>query len=184
MAKTESTMLPLESPAPDFALPEVTSGAVIKLGDFASRDALLVMFLCRHCPFVQHVEQGLAKLARDYKQKSLAIVGICSNDALTFPEDAPDSLREQAAEVGFTFPYLFDETQEVARSYDAACTPDFFLFDKDRKLVYRGRLDASRPGNDIPVTGKDLRAAIDAVLSGAVLSEDQVPSLGCSIKWK
>jgi peroxiredoxin len=184
MAKTESTMLPLESPAPDFALPEVTKGAIVKLRDFAGRDALLVMFLCRHCPFVQHVEQGVAKLARDYEQKSLGIVGICSNDAVTFPEDAPDSLREQAEAAGFTFPYLFDETQEVARNYDAACTPDFFLFDKGRNLVYRGRLDASRPGNDIPVTGKDLRAAIDAALSGAPVSEDQVPSLGCSIKWK
>jgi peroxiredoxin len=184
MAKTESVMLPLFTPAPDFALPEVTTGAIVKLSDFADRDALLVMFICRHCPFVQHVEEGLAKLGRDYQKKPLAIVAISSNDVFSFPEDAPESLREQSAEAGFVFPYMYDEAQEVAHQYGAACTPDFFLFDRERKLVYRGQLDSSRPGNDIPVTGKDLRAAIDAVLAGKAVSAEQRPSLGCNIKWK
>jgi peroxiredoxin len=184
MAKTESVMLPLLTLAPDFALPEVTTGAIVKLSDFADRDALLVMFICRHCPFVQHVEKGLAQLGRDYQKKPLAIVAISSNDVFSFPEDAPESLREQSAEVGFVFPYLYDETQEVAHQYGAACTPDFFLFDRERKLVYPGQLDSSRPGSDIPVTGKDLRAAIDAVLAGKPVSAEQLPSMGCSIKWK
>jgi peroxiredoxin len=184
MARTESIMLPLGTAAPDFALPDVTSGSINKLDDFADRDALLVMFICQHCPFVQHVQKLLAQLGRDYQERSLGIVAISSNDAETFPEDAPESLREQAAELGFIFPYLFDESQEVARSYGAACTPDFFLFDRDRKLVYRGQLDDSRPGNEVPVTGKDLRAAIDAALAGKAAPADQKPSIGCNIKWK
>ena len=184
MAKTESVMLPLHTPAPDFALPEVTTGASVKLDDFADRDALLVMFICRHCPFVQHVEKGLAQLARDYAKKSVGIVAIASNDIDSFPEDSPESLREQAAEVGFIFPYLFDETQEVAHEFGAACTPDFFLFNHDRKLVYRGQLDSSRPGSEIPVTGNDLRVAIDDVLAGMPVDTQQQPSLGCSIKWR
>jgi peroxiredoxin len=184
MARTESVMPPLHMPAPDFALPDVTTGAVVKLSDFAGRDALLVMFICRHCPFVQHVEKELAQLSRDYEKDSIGIVAIASNDIDSFPEDSPASLREQAAEVGFIFPYLFDETQQVAHEFGAACTPDFFLFNRDRKLVYRGQLDNSRPGNEIPVTGKDLRLAIDAVLAGMPVATEQQPSLGCSIKWK
>jgi len=184
MARTESTMLPLGTAAPDFALPDVTSGAVNKLNDFAGRDALLVMFICQHCPFVQHVQKQLAQLGKDYQGKSIGVVAISSNDAETFPEDGPEGLREQAAEYGFIFPYLFDESQEVARSYSAACTPDFFLFDRERKLVYRGQLDDSRPGNERPVTGKDLREAIDATLAGKPVSTDQKPSIGCNIKWK
>jgi len=184
MARTASTMLPLGTAAPDFALPDVTSGSINKLDDFKDREALLVMFLCQHCPFVQHVQKELAQLGRDYEKKPLGIVAISSNDADTFPEDSPNSLREQAAEFGFNFPYLYDESQEVARNYSAACTPDFFLFDRNRKLVYRGQLDDSRPGNEIPVTGKDLRAAIDATLAGRAASSDQKPSIGCNIKWK
>jgi peroxiredoxin len=184
MARTESTMLPLGTRAPDFALPDVTSGAIVKLEDFKDREALLVMFICQHCPFVQHVQKELAQLGRDYEKKPLGIVAISSNDADTFPEDGPEGLREQAGECGFNFPYLYDESQEVARSYAAACTPDFFLFDRDRKLLYRGQLDDSRPGNDIPVTGKDLRTAIDAALAGVAPSAKQKPSIGCNIKWK
>ena len=184
MARTESVMLPLQTPAPDFALPDVTTGAIIKLADFAGRDAVLVMFICRHCPFIQHVERGLAQLGRDYSKKSLGIVAISSNDTFSFPEDAPESLREQAVEAGFIFPYLFDETQEVARDYGAACTPDLFLFNRERKLVYRGQFDSSRPGNDIPVTGEDVRQAIDAVLADKPVKAEQKPALGCSIKWK
>lgn len=177
-------MLPLQTVAPDFALPDVTTGAIVKLAGFTGRDALLVMFLCRHCPFVQHVEKGLARLGWDNQKKPLGIVAIGSNDAFAFPEDAPESLREQAAELGFVFPYLYDETQDVARIYGAACTPDLYLFDGGLKLVYRGQFDSSRPGNDVPVTGKDLRAAIDAVLDGKPVSAEQRPSVGCNIKWK
>ncbi|HVJ08574.1 MAG TPA: thioredoxin family protein [Acidisarcina sp.] len=184
MARTESVMLPLQTPAPDFALPDVTTGAIVTLADFADRDALLVIFICRHCPFVKHIEAGLAQLARDYAQKPLGIAAISSNDIASYPEDAPEGMREQAAATGFIFPYLFDETQEVARSYGAACTPDPFLFDRERKLAYRGQLDGSRPGNDIPVTCKDMRDAIDAVLAGKAVSAEQRPSLGCNIKWK
>ena len=184
MARTESIMHPLGSQTPAFALPDVTTGATVKLTDFVGSKALLVMFLCEHCPFVQHVEKGLAQLGRDYQQKAVGIVAISSNDADAFPEDSPDCLREQAAELGFVFPYLFDETQDVARRFGAVCTPDFFLFDGERKLVHRGQLDGSRPGNEIPVTGKDLRSAIDAVLAGAPVAAEQQPSIGCNIKWK
>jgi peroxiredoxin len=184
MALTESIMLPLGTAAPDFELPDVVSGRTISLTNFAGKDALLVMFICRHCPFVKHVQQELARIGRDYAQQPLGIVAISSNDAQTYPADAPDSLREMASELGFTFPYCFDETQDVARAYDAACTPDFYLFDKDRRLVYRGQLDDSRPGNNVPVTGTDLRAAIDAVLQGRPVSGQQKPSIGCNIKWR
>ena len=184
MARTESTMLPLGTAAPEFALPDVTSGSISKLDDFKDCEALLVMFICQHCPFVQHVQKQLAELGRDYEKKPLGIVAISSNDADTFPEDGPEGLREQAKEFGFIFPYLFDESQAVARSYSAACTPDFFLFDRGRKLVYRGQLDESRPGNEMPVTGKDLRAAIDATLAGKPATTNQKPSIGCNIKWK
>jgi peroxiredoxin len=184
MALTPSVMKDLLTPAPDFSLPDVVSSRTVSLADFAARRALLVMFICNHCPFVKHVEHELAKLGRDYAGSSLGIVAISSNDAISHPEDAPPKLREQALRVGFPFPYLYDETQAVARAYDAACTPDFFLYDDQRRLVYRGQLDSSRPGNGIPVTGQDLRAAIDAVLAGEQPSVNQVPSIGCNIKWR
>ncbi|ATS18502.1 thioredoxin family protein [Synechococcus sp. PCC 6717] len=184
MARTESTMLALGTPAPDFQLPDVVTGQTISLGTFAEKKALLVMFICRHCPYVKHVEKELARLGQDYKDSDLGIVAISANDAAAYPDDAPDSLKAMAMELGFTFPLCYDESQETAKAYTAACTPDFFLFDGDRKLVYRGQLDDSRPRNDAPVTGKDLRQAIDTVLSGGTPSEDQKPSLGCNIKWK
>ncbi|WP_448525883.1 thioredoxin family protein [Parathermosynechococcus lividus] len=184
MARTESTMLALGTPAPDFQLPDVVTGQTISLSTFAEKKALLVMFICRHCPYVKHVEKELAQLGRDYKGSDLGIVAISANDAAAYPDDAPDSLKAMAMELGFTFPLCYDESQETAKAYTAACTPDFFLFDGDRKLVYRGQLDDSRPRNDVPVTGKDLRQAIDTVLSGGTPSEDQKPSLGCNIKWK
>jgi peroxiredoxin len=180
----ESQMLSLGTEAPDFALPDVTTGETVKLTDSADADALLVMFICRHCPYVRHVRDGIAALGHDYRRTGLAIVGISSNDPKEYPEDAPESLAEDAREAGYAFPYLYDETQDVAKAYHAACTPDFFLFDRDRRLVYRGQLDDSRPRNDVPVTGRDLRAAIDATLAGRPVSEDQYPSVGCSIKWR
>ena len=164
MAKTLSTMLDLGTTAPDFSLPDVVSGATKSLKDFADNKALLLMFICRHCPFVKHIEDELARLGRDYADKDVAIVAISANDAAEHPDDAPQSLKEMAEQLGFTFPFLYDESQSVAKAYAAACTPDFFLFDQSRKLVYRGQLDDSRPESGIPVTGKDLRAAIDAVL--------------------
>jgi peroxiredoxin len=179
-----STMTPLGTAAPEFALPDVTTGRTVALGDVAGTAALLVMFLCRHCPYVKHVSHGLTSLANDYAQADLAIVAISSNDPASHPEDAPESLAEQAREAGYPFPYLFDETQEVARAFGAACTPDLFLYDAKRELAYRGQLDASRPGNGVPVTVEDLRAAIDAVLAGRPAPDDQRPSIGCSIKWR
>jgi len=184
MALTESTMKELGSALPRFALPDVVSGRMITPDDYADRKALLVMFICRHCPYVKHVEQELARIGRDYAGKSLGIIAISSNDAANYPDDAPESLKQQALDLGFPFPYCYDETQEVARAFDAACTPDFFLYDEQHRLVYRGQLDDSRPGNGKPVTGRDLRAAIDAVLEGAEVSRDQRPSAGCNIKWK
>jgi peroxiredoxin len=180
----ESYMLPLGSEAPDFALPDVVTGDTVKLADSSGADALLVMFICRHCPYVKHVRGGIAAMGRDYADSGLAIVAISPNDPNEYPEDAPESLAEDAREAGYTFPYLFDETQEVAKAYHAACTPDFFLFDGDRRLVYRGQLDGARPRNDVPVTGEDLRGAIDATLAGRPVSDDQWPSVGCSIKWR
>jgi peroxiredoxin len=180
----ESQMLPLDTEAPDFALPDVVTRETVKLADLSDADALLVMFICRHCPYVRHVRGGIAALGHDYAERGLAIVGISPNDPNEYPEDAPESLAQDAREAGYTFPYLFDETQEVAKAYHAACTPDFFLFDRERRLVYRGQLDDSRPRNDVPVTGRDLRAAIDATLAGRVVSGDQFPSVGCSIKWR
>jgi peroxiredoxin len=184
MAHTESTMLSLGTQAPDFHLPDVTTGNTVGLDDFRDKKALLVMFICRHCPYVRHVQAELAKLGRDYANRSLGMVAISSNDAAAYPDDAPDSLREMAAELGFVFPYSYDESQLVARAYAAACTPDFFLFDGDRRLVYRGQLDDSRPSNGKPVTGRDLRSAMDAVLAGRPVDENQIPSLGCNIKWR
>ena len=184
MARTASTMLALGTPAPQFSLPDVVSGRTISLNQFSGMKGLLVMFLCSHCPFVKHVEQELARLGHDYAVNGLGIVGISSNDAAAYAEDAPEGLREQAVRNRFTFHYLYDESQEVALAYQAACTPDYFLFDGNGKLVYRGQLDASRPGNGIPVDGRDLRAAIDAVMAGKPVPEEQQASVGCGIKWK
>jgi peroxiredoxin len=183
-------MLGLGTEAPEFLLPDTTNGnKEVGLADFAGAPALLVVFLCNHCPFVQHVAGELAALSRDLPVLGAAMVGISSNDADTYPADGPEAMAAEAARQGWVFPYLYDETQAVAQAYRAACTPDFFLFDAGspdggRKLVYRGQLDASRPGNGLPVTGTDLRAAVDAVLAGRPVEEDQRPSLGCNIKWK
>ncbi|NEO99423.1 MAG: thioredoxin family protein [Symploca sp. SIO2E9] len=184
MARTASTMLPLGTKAPDFHLPDVVSGKTIALDNFASKRGLLVMFICRHCPFVKHVQQELAQIGKDYADKDLGIVAISANDAANYPNDAPDSLQEMAQQLGFTFPLCYDQTQEITKAYTAACTPDFFLFDEKQQLVYRGQLDDSRPSNELPVTGKDLRAALDAVLSGEAINPEQKPSIGCNIKWK
>jgi len=185
MARTESTMeLALGTEAPDFALQDVGTGKTVRRDDFRGQKGLLVMFICAHCPYVKHVEKGLAALGSDYESQSIGIVAISSNDAKNYPDDAPDGLNAQARRLRFRFPYLFDETQEVARAYHAACTPDFFLFDNGLKLVYRGQFDGSRPGNGVPVTGQDLRAAMDAVISGKPVPAEQRPSLGCNIKWK
>jgi len=183
MAATESTMLGLGTAAPDFDLPDVVSGRQVRLDSF-TRKGLLVMFLCRHCPFVKHIAPGLAALAKDYAGKELDIVAVSSNDASLYPEDAPDGLRLMARELGFWFPYCYDEMQQTAKAYQAACTPDFFLFDAGHHLIYRGQFDGARPGNGVPVTGGDLRAAIDAVLAGRAVSPEQKPSIGCNIKWK
>lgn len=184
MALTPSTMLALGTKAPDFSLPDVVTGETVSLDTFKDKRALLVMFICRHCPYVQHVKEELARIGRDYQGKGLGIVAISANDKEAYPDDAPESLAEFAKEEGFTFPLCYDETQAVAEAYTAACTPDLFLFDTDRKLVYRGQLDDSRPGNNIPVTGKDLRSALDALLSDTPVPQDQKPSTGCNIKWK
>ncbi len=177
-------MLPLGTKAPDFHLPDVVTGKTISLETFAEKKALLVMFICRHCRYVQHVKGELAQLGKEYQGKDLGIVAISANDAESYPDDAPESLKDMAEGLQLSFPFCYDETQEVAKAYRAACTPDFFLFDKERKLVYRGQLDDSRPGNNIPITGKDLRAAIEAVLADQPVSQVQKPSIGCNIKWK
>ncbi|MBI2594483.1 thioredoxin family protein [Candidatus Curtissbacteria bacterium] len=184
MTLTPSTMLALGTNAPDFSLPDVTSGQTVSLANFAGKKALLVMFICRHCPYVKHVQREIAAIGRDYRSKDVGLVAISANDPKAYPQDAPESLKEQSRELGFTFPYCFDETQEVAKAYTAACTPDFFLFDKHWKLVYRGQLDDSRPGNNLVVSGADLREAQDAVLAGKSVSGNQKPSTGCNIKWK
>jgi peroxiredoxin len=176
-------MVALGTAAPDFALPDVRTGRTVRRSDFAEKKALLVMFICRHCPFVVHVQDELARIGRDYAARDIGIVAISSNDADAYPDDAPTSLADQARLVGFTFPYLYDQHQDAAREYDAACTPDFFLYDQG-KLVYRGQLDDSRPGNGKDVTGRDLRTAIDAVLAGRAVPARQIPSIGCNIKWK
>lgn len=183
MALTASTMLPLGAPAPDFQLPDA-NGGLVALADFADAPALLVIFLCNHCPYVKHVRAALAALGKEYQARGVAVVGISSNDVTTHPDDSPAMMAREKASVGYTFPYLYDETQEVAKAYQAACTPDFYVFDRSQKLVYRGQMDGSRPGNDVPVTGQDLRAALDAVLAGEPVPADQKPSLGCNIKWK
>jgi len=176
-------MLPLGTPAPDFRLPD-TAGKIVALGDFKSAPALAVLFICNHCPYVKHIQAGLAQFARDYQTHGAAIVAINSNDAENYPADSPAKMAQEAKSADYTFPYLYDESQAVAKAYRAACTPDIFLFDAGRKLVYRGQFDDSRPGNSVLVTGKDLRAAMDAVLAGKPVSERQVPSVGCNIKWK
>ncbi len=183
MVKTASTMLELGTAAPDFSLPDA-SGKTVSLSDFAGAKALLVIFMCNHCPFVKHIATGLAELALEYQQRGVAVVGINSNDVASFPDDAPEQMAQEVADRGYTFPYLFDETQEVAHAYRAACTPDFYVFDADQRLVYRGQMDSSRPGNNLPVTGEDLIAALNAVLSGRRVPEEQRPSIGCNIKWK
>lgn len=182
MVRTPSTMLELGTKAPDFSLPDV-GGERISLGDFADASALLVVFMCNHCPYVKHVAAGLADLAREYQRKGVAVVGINSNDVAGFPEDSPAQMVEEVKIRGYTFPYLYDATQAVAKAYHAACTPDFFLFDRQQKLVYRGQMDSSRPGSELPVTGEDLRTALDAVLSHRPVSGNQKPSIGCNIKW-
>ncbi len=184
MSLTASTMLPLGTPAPDFHLPEVVYGNNISLDTFADQKALLVMFICQHCPFVQHIQTELARLGNDYSSDDLGILAISANDVEKYPDDAPASLKVMAIKLGFNFPLCYDETQETAKAYTAACTPDFFVFDAERKLAYRGQLDDSRPSNGKPVTGEDLRAAIASVLANNPVTIEQKPSIGCNIKWK
>jgi peroxiredoxin len=176
-------MLELGTAAPEFRLPD-TNGKTVSTADFKNAPALLVIFMCNHCPYVKHIRQGLAQLGRDYQSKGVAIVGINSNDATNYPADSPAKMKEEVASAGYTFPYLYDESQAVAKAYRAACTPDVFLFDRQQKLVYRGQFDDSRPGNGLPVTGADLRAALDAVLAGKPVAKEQKPGIGCNIKWK
>jgi peroxiredoxin len=183
MAKTFSYMLPLDTQAPDFNLPDF-DGNLYSLKDFKDASALLAAFICCHCPYVIHVREGLVEMVKEYQQKGVAVVAINANNIRQYPEDRPEMMAKDAKEFGYTFPYLFDETQQVAKAYKAVCTPDFFLFDKERKLAYRGQMDDSRPENNHPVTGNDLRAAMDALLEGRPVTENQKPSMGCNIKWK
>jgi thiol-disulfide isomerase/thioredoxin len=184
MAATESTMLPLGTKAPAFTLPDTVSGKQIALSAVQSDRATVVMFLCNHCPYVKHVNPELVRLANDYLPRGVSFVAISANDVEAYPDDSPQRMKEVAAMLGYPFPYLYDEDQSVARAYQAACTPDFFVFDSDMQLVYRGQLDGSRPKNDVPLTGEDLRAALDAMLAGQPVPEEQRPSIGCNIKWK
>jgi peroxiredoxin len=184
MVAVPSTMLPLGTRLPEFSLPNAVDGRTVSSADFDGQPALLVMFLCNHCPYVQHVKGEIGRIAKEYAPRGVGVVAISSNDIAAFPEDAPEKMKELAQREGWAFPYLFDETQAVAKAFRAACTPEFYLFDRDRKLVYRGQLDDSRPKNNVPVTGRDLRAALDAVLAGRPVPRDQVPSVGCNIKWK
>lgn len=183
MAATESTMLELGTIAPHFALHD-TDGGVVCVDDFWQSRAFLVVFLCNHCPYVRHIRDAFAEMAREYQARGVGIAAIMSNDVETYPQDGPEGMKAEREAVGYTFPYLYDETQQIARAYRAACTPEFYLFDADRKLVYRGQFDDSRPGNGVPVTGSDLRAALDAVLDDRPVPADQKPSIGCGIKWK
>lgn len=183
MVAVNSTMLPLGTRAPEFSLPD-TNGKMVSLSDLKGAPALVVIFMCNHCPYVKHIRAGLAQLARDYTPRRVAVVGINSNDAVNYPDDSPAKMAQEVKSAGYTFPYLYDETQEVAKAYHAACTPDIYLFDNEQRLVYRGQLDDSRPGSGLPVTGRDLRAALDAVLDGKPVSPKQQPSIGCNIKWK
>jgi len=183
MARTLSTMLELGTPAPDFSLPDI-DGNTVSLANFVSADALLVVFMCNHCPYVKHLRDALAAFAREYQPRGLVTVGISANFVGTHPQDGPAEMAAEARDAGYSFPYLYDESQETAKAYRAACTPDFFLFDRDQRLVYRGQFDDSRPGNDVPVTGSDLRAAVEAVLGGNAVATEQKPSMGCNIKWR
>lgn len=184
MALTASTMPALGTQAPQFSLPDVVNGKTVSIDDVAGEKGLLVMFICAHCPFVIHVQGELAQLGKDYKDSGVGIVAICSNDEKVSPGDNAANLKAQAQTQGFGFPYLHDESQEVARAYDAACTPDFFLYDSGRSLVYRGQLDGARPSNEVPITGEDLRAALDALIAGQPIAEEQMPAMGCNIKWR
>ena len=185
MAATPSTMLPLGTPAPRFRLPDTVSDNTLSYEDIKGNKGTVIMFICNHCPYVKHVNDELVRVATDYMPKGIGFAAISANDITRYPEDAPDKMKETAERLGYPFPYLYDESQDIARAYQAACTPDFFVFDKEDKLVYRGQLDNSRPGNNIPVTGKDLRRALDLLLEGKMIpEEEQKPSIGCSIKWK
>lgn len=184
MALTPSTMLDLGTPAPDFSLPDTASGTTVSLSDFHEHPALLIAFICNHCPYVKHIADAFTGFARDYADKGLAVVAISANDAAHRAEDGPEHMAREVRERGYVFPYLYDESQQVAKAYRAACTPDFFLFDRERRLVYRGQFDDSRPGNGVPVTGRDMRAAVDAVLAGRPAPDEQTPSIGCNIKWQ
>lgn len=184
MARTPSNMLPLGTQAPDFKLLDTVSQNMLSLDDFSTEQATVIMFICNHCPFVKHVDEGIVALANDYMKKGVAFIAISSNDVENYPQDAPDLMQIEAEKVGYPFPYLYDKTQEVAKAYQAACTPDFYIFDDEMKCVYRGQLDDSRPGNGLPVTGKDMRNALDAILAGQPVADAQKPSMGCNIKWK
>ncbi|SFU43792.1 Peroxiredoxin [Pustulibacterium marinum] len=184
MARTPSNMLPLGTEAPDFSLLNTVDQNTLSLTDIKGEKGTVIMFICNHCPFVKHVDDGMISLANDYVPKGISFAAISSNDVENYPDDSPELMKKTAEELGYPFPYLYDETQEVAKAYDAACTPDFYIFDKDLKLVYRGQLDGSRPQNGIPVTGEDMRTALDALLSGNEILTLQKPSLGCNIKWK
>ena len=184
MARTPSNMIPLGSKAPDFQLPDTVSGQSLQLSDVRGEKGTLIAFICNHCPFVKHINTGLVSLAEEFQNQGFGFVAISSNDVVNYPEDHPDLMTKTAAEEGYTFPYLYDETQSVAKAYDAACTPDFYVFDAQDALVYRGQMDDSRPGNGLPVTGKDLSSAMQSILQGEPVSADQKPSIGCNIKWK
>ncbi len=184
MARTPSNMLPLGTTAPEFSLEDTTTGKILHLPALKGKMGTVIMFICNHCPFVVHVNPMIGELGRTYQRKGIAFVAISSNDIENYPQDAPHLMKEKALEAGYTFPYLYDATQDVAKAYDAACTPDFYVFDTDLKLVYRGQLDDSRPGNGLPLTGSDLRNALDALLAGTPIDDHQKPSIGCNIKWK
>ncbi|HIE01451.1 MAG TPA: thioredoxin family protein [Thiotrichaceae bacterium] len=184
MASTVSTMMPLGTTAPDFSLLNTVTGDTVTLQTLKSDTATVIMFICNHCPYVKHVQGELVKLANDYQPKGIAFIAISANDAVNYPDDSPEKMKAVAQQSGYSFPYLYDETQEVAKAYQAACTPDFYVFDKDLKCVYRGQLDEARPRNDIPVTGQDIRAALDAILARQPVNPEQIPSIGCNIKWK
>lgn len=181
---TLSYMLPLGTPAPDFSLTDVRTGNTVSLNDYKDAPALIVAFICNHCPYVKHVRDGWAALGNEYHKRGIGVVAICANDVENYPTDSPEAMKDEAADAGYEFPYLHDDSQSVALAYHAACTPDFFVFDGERKLVYRGQMDSSRRKNDIPVTGEDLRAAVEAILNGQPVSSEQIPSIGCGIKWK
>lgn len=184
MARTPSNMIPLGTPAPNFSLLDTVSGKTASLEELKSDKTTVIMFICNHCPFVKHVDKQLVSLAKDYQAKGVTFIAISANDVANYPQDGPELMTQEAAKVGYTFPYLYDESQDVAKAYDAACTPDFYVFDKDLKCAYRGQLDSSRPGNGLPVTGADLRNALDEILLGQPVSAPQIPSIGCNIKWK